>query len=182
MVRNSHQIKQRLLERNAAKLGCNLVTANKPPASSSAVQIQHHRLWDYTSEYVPSALVQCLIMWVSGINVPVHMDNWSQSCSTSSLAIWMGILSAASVNLKMTLNWVEVLICLRVGRLCRETWTDSINGLRTNRWGSKRWSAGYCTWVAATTCSATVWGGETWEPFSRKGLGWQPAQYESACT
>lgn len=29
MVRNSHQIKQRLLERGAAKLGCNLGTANK---------------------------------------------------------------------------------------------------------------------------------------------------------
>lgn len=62
MVRNSHQIKQRLLERGAAKLGCNLVTLPiNLPASSSAVQIQHHRTWDYTSEHAPSALVQCLI-------------------------------------------------------------------------------------------------------------------------
>lgn len=159
MVRNSHQIKQRLLKRGVAKLGCNLVTLpTNLPASSSAVQSQHHRIWNCTSDYVPFALVQCLIKWVSGMHVYFHVDIWDQSCLTSPLMIWMGILSVPSVNLQMALSRLGELICLRAGRLYRETWTDSVNGLRTNAWGSIRWNVGSCTWVAATPCSATGWG------------------------
>jgi len=39
-------------------------------------------------------------------------------------------LSALSVRLQMTPDWVEVSICLRVGRLCRGIWTGWIDGLR----------------------------------------------------
>lgn len=42
------------------------------------------------------------------------------------------------VNLQMTLNWIGVLICSKVGRSCRGKWVDFINGLRTNARGSIR--------------------------------------------
>jgi len=44
--------------------------------------------------------------------------------------IWMRGLSAPSVSLQMTPSWVGVLICFRVGRLCRGIWTGWIDGLR----------------------------------------------------
>lgn len=106
-----------------------------------------------------SHLVLCSECRASGMNVTVNVGIWGQSCLTSSLMIWMGIWSAASVNLKMMLSWVEVLICSSVGRPYRESRTGSINGLRTNIQGkihtSIRWSVGYCTWVAATPWSPT---------------------------
>jgi len=45
----------------------------------------------------------------------------------------MGGLSAPSVRLQMTPSWVGVLICSRVGRLCRGIWTDWIDGMRSNK-------------------------------------------------
>jgi len=44
--------------------------------------------------------------------------------------IWMRGLSAPLVSLQVTPSWVGVLICLRVGRLCRGIWTDWIDGPR----------------------------------------------------
>ena len=44
--------------------------------------------------------------------------------------MWMRGLSAPSVSLQMTPDWVGVLICLRVGRLSRGTWTGWIDGPR----------------------------------------------------
>ena len=49
---------------------------------------------------------------------------WGQLCLISLSMIWMRGLSDLSVSLQMTPRWAGVLICLRVGRLCR--------GIRTN--------------------------------------------------
>lgn len=88
---------------------------------------------------------------------------WGWSYLTSLLMIWMWGLSAPSVNMQMTLSCMRVLICLKVGRLLRETWTDSVIGLRTTARGSIRWNAMSSTCVPATPWSATSW----W----RSGLG-----------
>jgi len=55
---------------------------------------------------------------------------WGQSCLTSLSMIWMRGLSAPSVSLQMTPSWAGVLICSRVGRLCRGIWTHWIDGPR----------------------------------------------------
>ncbi|GAB0179375.1 hypothetical protein GRJ2_000402800 [Grus japonensis] len=44
--------------------------------------------------------------------------------------IWMRGSSAPSASLQMTPSWAGVLICWRVGRLCRGIWTGWINGPR----------------------------------------------------
>jgi len=54
---------------------------------------------------------------------------WGQSCLTSLATIWMRRLSAPSVSLQMTPNGMGVLICLKVGRLCRGISTGCIDGL-----------------------------------------------------
>jgi len=79
---------------------------------------------------------------------------WAQLCLISLSMILTRGLSAPSVSLQMTPSWAAVLICLRVGRLCRGIWTDWINGPRPTVWGSIRPSAGSCTWVTTTPCNA----------------------------
>jgi len=46
------------------------------------------------------------------------------------IKIWTRESSAPSVSLQLTPSWAGVLVCLRVGRLCRGIWTGWINGLR----------------------------------------------------
>lgn len=43
--------------------------------------------------------------------------------------------------------WHRVLICFKVGRLCRRTWADWINGAKPAVWSLTRSSAESCTWV-----------------------------------
>ena len=52
------------------------------------------------------------------------------SSSVSLLMIWMKALSAPSVSLQMTPNWLEVLICLGVVRPYRAVWIGWIAGLK----------------------------------------------------
>lgn len=52
---------------------------------------------------------------------------WGQSCSASLLMIWTWGLRVASVNLQMAPRCAGVLVCWR---LCRETWTDLVRGVR----------------------------------------------------
>jgi len=66
-------------------------------------------------------------------------------------------LSAPSESLWMAPSWVGVLICSRVGRLCRGIWTGQIDVLRSTVWVSTRLSAGSCTWVTTTPRNATGW-------------------------
>ena len=50
--------------------------------------------------------------------------------SKSLLMMWIRGWSAPSVSLQTTPSWVGVLICWRVGRLCRGIWTGWIDGPR----------------------------------------------------
>lgn len=66
-------------------------------------------------------------------------------------------LSVLSESLLMTSSWAGVLICYRVGRLCRRDWTGWISGLRSRAWESTRWSAGSCPCVTRTMSNTTGW-------------------------
>ncbi|TRZ15396.1 hypothetical protein HGM15179_011710 [Zosterops borbonicus] len=58
---------------------------------------------------------------------------WGQLCSVFSLMTWMRVLSLSLVNLQMTLSWECVLICWKVGGLCRETWNSWMDGQSLTR-------------------------------------------------
>ena len=108
---------------------------------------------------------------------------WVGSCLTSlSMLIKMRGFSAPLVSLQMTLSWVGVSICWRVGRLCREIWTGWIEGPRPIIWGSRRSNAESCTWVTTTPCNSTGLGRSGWKAAWRKRtLGcWLTAEHEPA--
>jgi len=55
---------------------------------------------------------------------------WGESCLISLLMTSMRALSAPSVSLQITPNWLEVSICLRVARPYRGIWIGWIAGLK----------------------------------------------------
>lgn len=57
------------------------------------------------------------------------------------------------------------------GRKALQTDLDKINVPRTSARGSVRQSAGSCSWIAATPCSATGWGQSDLRTVQQKGLG-----------
>ena len=77
-------------------------------------------------------------------------------------------LSVPSVSLQMTSSGGEVLICLRIGRLCRGIWTDWSVAPRPTLWVSARPNARSCTWVTTTPCNATGLGESVWKAARRK--------------
>lgn len=83
--------------------------------------------------------------------------NLGQICLTALSMVWTMGSNAASVSLQ-----VGVLMCLRVGRLCRGIWTEWIDGPRLV-WGSIRQSARSEPWVTTAPCSATSLGRVYWE-------------------
>ncbi|CAM9951979.1 unnamed protein product, partial [Bubo scandiacus] len=68
-----------------------------------------------------------------------------------------------------TPSWVGVLICLRVGRLCREIWTGWSDGLRPTVGVSIRPNAGCCTSATTTPSSSTGLGRSGWRAVSQRG-------------
>ena len=71
-------------------------------------------------------------------------------------------------SLQMTPSWLGVLICWKVGSLCRGIWTDWSDGPRSTVWGSTKPSAGSCTWVTTTPCNATGLGRSGWKADKQK--------------
>ena len=63
---------------------------------------------------------------------------------------------------------VGVSICLRVGIVCRGTWTGWIDGLRPTVWVSTMRCARSCTWVTTTPCNATGLGRSGWKGARQK--------------
>ena len=88
---------------------------------------------------------------------------WVQSCLTSLSMIWMRGWSVHSGSLQMTPSWVGVLICSRVGRLCRGIWTGWIDGPRPDVRDSARPNAESCTLVTTISGDATGSGRSGWK-------------------
>ena len=104
---------------------------------------------------------------------------WVLSCLTPLSMIWMRGLSTASVSLQMIPSWAGVSICLRIGRHCRQIWTEWINGLRPTVWVSTRPGAGSCTWITTTPRNATGLGRSVWkDAWWKRTLGcWSTASW-----
>lgn len=76
----------------------------------------------------------------------------------------VGKCNCSTQGITMTPSWVGVLICQRVGGLCRGLWTGWINRPRPEAWGSTRQSP---CWVLSlgnsSPCSATSQGKSAWK-------------------
>jgi len=77
-------------------------------------------------------------------------------------------LCTPSVSLQMTPSWAGVLICSRLGRLCRGIWTDWIDGPSPAVRGTTRSNVGSCTSVTTTPCNSTGMGKSGWKAAQRK--------------
>lgn len=106
---------------------------------------------------------QSLVMFLSD-------QHWGWPCLIFLLMIWMRESGAPSVNLQMSLSWVEVLVCLRLGRPYRGIWTKWIDGLRSISWALIRQNVGSCTSITTVSCNTTSLGQSGWKASWRKSI------------